>query len=68
MLCGLFSCVLVCQGMPNGVCTTHLVANQWGCRGGEAGPFLQRTVVSFLPYSPKYLEVEFSEVHLHDRA
>jgi hypothetical protein len=64
MLCGLFSCVFVCQGMPNSVCTTHIVANQQGCRGGEAGSFLQRTVVSFLPYSPNVVEGEFSEVRL----
>src|SRR5215211_5511439 len=26
MPCGLLSCVFVCQGTPNGVCTTHIVA------------------------------------------
>src|SRR5215212_4095804 len=36
MPCGLFSCVFVCQGTPNGVCTTHIVTTQEGCRRGEA--------------------------------
>jgi hypothetical protein len=35
---------------------------------GEAGPFLQRTVVSFLPYSPEFVEYKFSEVQMQDGA
>jgi hypothetical protein len=25
----------VCRGMPQGICTTHIVAHRWGCGGGE---------------------------------
>src|SRR5215211_2839667 len=28
MPCGLLTCVFVCQGTPNDVCTTHIVAKQ----------------------------------------
>jgi hypothetical protein len=58
MPCGHFSEKSAPRGVPGVICTTHIVA-RWGCGGGEAGPFLPMTVVSFLPYSPECVEGPF---------